>query len=671
MTLSLTEMLATLDLHNRQIVQRAIQTAETSAGLVEFSFQSVNRSGERRSYVGTCASELGEQGVRQRILGTLQNVTARREAESSLMASESKLRAVIDHTQDAITIKDRQGRFLLVNPPAARAMGSSADQLLQQSVDFSAFDADALQRIRMIDAQVMQHGQSVSYELDWRVAGTEVNASVTAFPFWQDGAIQGTICIAHDVTRQKLLERELRDSTVRLEQRVLERTRELERFTAQLQHSTLHDELTGLPNRVLLMNRLNDAVSRRLEDDAATFVVLFLDFDRFKLINDSLGHNVGDELLKQIATRLQATIEAGDTVARLGGDEFVVLACHVQTEQDATQYATRLIDQFADPFMLADHELRITASIGMTACDHRYATANDAVRDADIAMYRAKAQRRGNYVIFEPAMRERQVLLLGLQSELGQALRRSELRVHYQPVVTKGGLRISGVEALIRWQHPVHGLIPPADFIVLAEERGLVCELDLWVLREACTELMRLSGPPLGLGVNFSARHFEQPIMYEQVRKILDDTGYPAHKLILEITERLLLTNSVLVLSLLKQFQEGGMQVAIDDFGTGYSSLRYLQQLPMNIIKIDRSFSAGVVEKPEVVRSIVELAHTLNMTVVAEGVETFAQVQALTALGCDYLQGFLFSTPLSFPELQSWLETFQSGRPLRGEGSDG
>ena len=656
--ISLSQVLETLDRHQRHVVEKAISSAINTRDLVTFNFQAVGRERTAQAYEVTCIGEFNAQDDCQTILGTLQNVTVRHATELALVESESKLRAVIDHTRDAITIKDPNGRLLLVNPQAARALGASAEQLIGHGPVIGPLDDATLRRIRAVDEQVLQSGETVTYELDWLTTEGTATASVTEFPFWLHGEIQGTVCISHDITQQKRLELQLRESAMLLEQRVQERTHELERFTAQLEHTTLHDELTGLPNRALLMNRLEAAVAHGHDDADAKFVVLFLDFDRFKLINDSLGHAAGDDLLIQIAGRLREAVGASDTVARLGGDEFVVLARGIQSQLAAQQYAAKLTDQFIRPFLIGAHELRITASIGSTPCDFRYASASDAVRDADIAMYRAKAQSRGSHVVFEPEMRERQVMLLGIQSELGQALRRGELKVHYQPVVTGQGDRVSGVEALVRWQHPVHGLIPPADFIGLAEERGLICELDLWVLRQACSEMMQLSGSPLGLGVNFSARHFEHPGLFDQVRKILNDTGYPAHRLILEITERLLMTDDVLVLSLLKQLQDGGIQVAIDDFGTGYSSLRYIQQLPLNIIKIDRCFCAGVMERPEIVRSIVELAHTLRLTVVAEGVETVGQLQALTALGCDYLQGFLFSKPLPFNELRQWLKAF-------------
>ncbi len=641
---SMDAVLACLEDPDRARVTAATQAALSSGQVVKYLIRGPMIGAERPWYEVTCLADSGGQ----RVLGTLQNVTARHTTELALAQSEAKLRAVIDHTQDAITIKDPQGRFLLVNPRAAHALNRSAEQLLSGGLDAEVMDRITWSRLKTFEDRVLDQGKPLTYELDWQIGEELVSASVTAFPYWVGDRIEGTVCIAHEITPQKKLERELRESAALLEQRVQERTE-------ALKHFTLHDELTGLPNRRLLMERLEQAI-RAQQSGGANFAVLFLDFDRFKLINDSLGHAAGDQLLIQIAGRLRATVGPADTAARLSGDEFVVLINGVQDSQDAEAYAARLNDQFTRPFSLSGHMLQVTVSIGLTSCRTAYASAQDALRDADIAMYRSKAQARGSYLVFEPEMRERQVRLLDLHSELGQALRRGELRVHYQPVVNAATLQLRGVEALVRWQHPQHGLIPPADFIALAEEHGLIRELDLWVMRRACSDLMQLPGEPLSLGLNLSARHFEQAGLTGHLQKILSDTGYPAHKLILELTERLLLTDNPLVPAMLSELQDAGIQVAIDDFGTGYSSLRYIQQFPLDIIKIDRYFTSAVIERPAIVRSIVELAHSLKLTVVAEGVETPAQIEALRALGCDYLQGYLFARPLPLQDLQQWLQ---------------
>ncbi|GAA5513941.1 hypothetical protein Dcar01_02690 [Deinococcus carri] len=590
-----------------------------------------------------------DAGQPTQLFGVTYDVSAQQRAEQALAKSEAKLRHIIEHTQDAIYIKDHTGRYLLVNPAAAEMMNSTVEAIVGRT-DGAFVDEAERVRLTRLDQQVMSTGQSVSYEYPLVFGGAPRMLLTTKFPFVEQGQVRGIVGISRDITQQKQMEQALRETNAQLEARVRERTHTLQQLNQQLQHDAFHDALTGLPNRALYMDRLEHAIQRKLNRHANNFAVLFLDFDRFKLVNDSLGHAAGDELLLGIAARLRGATAPANTVARLGGDEFVILLEDVSSRQDVERRVEALLQQFTAPFIVAGQELRSTVSIGVTLCEQTYTSAEDALRDADIAMYRAKSERRGGYAIFEPAMRERQIALMNLQRDLRKAVEYGELLVHYQPIVALADRSVLGFEALVRWQHPRHGLISPGEFIPLAEESGLICEIDLWVLREACQQVgtwMNELGTPLTLNVNLSARHFEQPDVVGQVQHVLGETGFPARHLRLEITERLLVSGSSASLDTLKQLQALGIGVVVDDFGTGYSSLSYLQRLPLDGLKIDRSFMSMVTQEPEVLRTIVNLGRHLELHVVAEGIEEEQQLHHLQEMACQLGQGYLFGRPLA------------------------
>jgi diguanylate cyclase (GGDEF)-like protein len=428
------------------------------------------------------------------------------------------------------------------------------------------------------------------------------------------------------------------------------------------------------------MARLGQALARAKEKADCGFAVLFLDLDRFKTVNDSLGHTVGDHLLIAFAHRLQAFFSNSQflqnsqfkiqnyLVARLGGDHFVLLLEGIHTVSDATRLTELLQKQLLAPYNLDGHEVFITTSIGIAVAEggiyssvrqYLSSCSADFLRDADIAMYHAKARGKAGYAVFDKAMRERAVALLQLENDLRRAIKRQELQLYYQPIVSLSYGTIVGFEALVRWQHPQRGFVSPAEFIPLAEETGLILPLGAWVLREACQQLRQwqLGGhgadgqaqPALTVSVNLSGKQFLQPDLVEQIDQILWETGLDAACLKLEITETVLVDNTESAAQMLSQLRDRNIQLCLDDFGTGYSSLSYLHRFPINTLKIDRTFvnRIGVEgENTEIVRTCLMLAHSLGMDAVAEGVETKEQLAQLRALGCEYGQGYFFSKPL-------------------------
>lgn len=433
-------------------------------------------------------------------------------------------------------------------------------------------------------------------------------------------------------------------------------TTERKQAEEQLVHDAFHDALTGLPNRVLFMKRLEEAIRRAQKQENYLFAVLFLDLDRFKVINDSLGHLIGDQLLVAIARRLETCLRLGDTVARLGGDEFTILLNQIQNTEDATRVADRIQEALMLPFDLSGHEVFTAGSIGIAVSTTGYDKPEDLLRDADTTMYRAKALGKGRFEVFDGAMLAQARAQLQLETDLRKALDRQEFRLHYQPIVALNSGRIAGFEALVRWQHPLRGLVCPAEFIPLAEETGLIVPLGWWILREAChnIRLWQMQFPaavPLTVSVNFSGKQFLQPNVVEQICLTLKETGLDASSLGLEITESALMENVESASTTLNQLRSQGVNLFLDDFGTGYSSLSHLHRFPFNTLKIDRSFISRMGEdgeNAEIVRTIVALAHNLSMSVTAEGVETATQLAQLSAFKCEYGQGYLFSKPLSF-----------------------
>jgi diguanylate cyclase (GGDEF)-like protein len=395
-------------------------------------------------------------------------------------------------------------------------------------------------------------------------------------------------------------------------------------------------------------------IERAKNHEDYQFGVLFLDLDRFKNVNDSLGHTIGDQLLIAMARRLESCIREGDIVARLGGDEFAILLDGISNATEANTMARRIQDRLSSPFNLSGHEVFTTTSIGIALSSTGYDHPENILRDADTAMYRAKAQGKACYEVFDKGMHTQAVYLLQMENDLRRALDREEFRVVYQPIVALDNGQLAGFEALIRWQHPERGFVNPADFIPLAEDTGLIVPIGLWILRKACQQLAKWQWHVAGnrdlfMSVNLSSKQVAQPGLVTEIQDILEETDLEAKQIKLEITESAVMGNAEMSARLLKRLKALGVQLSIDDFGTGYSSLGYLHRFPVNTLKIDRSFVGRIgeaAENIEIVRTIVSLAENMGMEVVAEGVETLSQLTQLRSLNCRYGQGYLFSRPI-------------------------
>jgi len=431
----------------------------------------------------------------------------------------------------------------------------------------------------------------------------------------------------------------------------------------RFRHAAFHDSLTGLPNRNLFIETLRFHLEKAKSSPEFNFAVLFLDLNRFKTINDSLGHSTGDRLILHVAKRLKNLMSNGDLVARFSGDEFAFILSNINQTEDAVSFAQLIKHKLAAPFNLSGRQVFTSVSIGIAMGNSRYEEAEDILRDADIAMYYAK-ERNKSYDIFDTTMHTRAVNLLQIETDLRNAVENNEFCAFYQPIISLDTMKLSGFEVLIRWNHPQRGLVPPGEFIPISEENGIIVPITLWILRESCRQMVhwhRLepSNKALTISVNLSGKHFSSGNLVEEIRKIILETRIPPSCLKLEITESAVMENAEKTIAMLQQLKELGVQLSIDDFGTGYSSLSYLHRFPIDTLKVDRSFVSTMEdgsENGEIVRTVIALAKTLGMDVVAEGIETIHQLHQLQILGCEYGQGYLFSRPVPSVEAEKLLE---------------
>ncbi|MEO8073456.1 MAG: EAL domain-containing protein [Acidobacteriota bacterium] len=427
----------------------------------------------------------------------------------------------------------------------------------------------------------------------------------------------------------------------------------------RFRHAAFHDALTDLPNRNLFMETLKLALEKTKQKGDFKFAVLFLDINRFKTINDSLGHSMGDRLILNVAKRLATSVREKDLVARFSGDEFAFILNNISGVGDAIKFAERIKDKISAPFSLSGRQVFTSFSIGIAMGGSEYEAAEDVLRDADIAMYHAKEGDK-DWVVFDPNMHTRALTLLQLETDLRLAIERNELCMYYQPIIGLDSMKLSGFESLVRWNHPQRGLIPPNEFIPVSEETGLIVPMTLWILRNSCHQMVEWQrkysdSKDLVVSVNLSGKHFAQKDLVEQIKSILVETQIKPACLKLELTESAVMENAERVISMLQEIRKLGVHLSIDDFGTGYSSLSYLHRFPINTLKIDRSFVSAMgegSENGEIVNTIISLAKTLNLNVVAEGIETIHQLHQLRVLGCEYGQGYLFSRPVPVDEAE-------------------
>ena len=464
----------------------------------------------------------------------------------------------------------------------------------------------------------------------------------------------------------------------RLEQRVKERTYEVEsanrilkqeilqrrQLEQKLRHDALHDSLTGLPNRALFMQQIEKCLDSAIDRPGEQFAVLFVDLDRFKIINDSLGHLAGDKLLIDCAQRLQKCLPNQDAIARLGGDEFTILLEQIGDLEDAVTVAKKILAEFSTPFKLGMRTIMITVSIGIVLGNSDYRQEIDLLRDADTALYRAKELGKARYEIFDRQMYLDAVRRLELENELRQAIFDGELVLYYQPIFCLDNLKLAGFEALVRWQHPSRGIVSPGEFIPLAEETGLIVPLGKWVMHSACRQLQTWQSKltkahALTMSINVAGEQLHDPEFLSTVDRALAETQVNSQQLKFEITESMLIEDTKQVITVLQQIKARQIQISIDDFGTGYSSLSYLPQFPLDILKIDRSFVDTMnleQQNLEIVKTIIVLAQVLKMKIVAEGIETEAQADTLKSLNVEFGQGYLFSKPLTVEQAETMLE---------------
>jgi diguanylate cyclase (GGDEF)-like protein/PAS domain S-box-containing protein len=570
-------------------------------------------------------------------ISQIQDVTEHKKVEKVIKESEERFRSLVQNSSDIITILGADGTVHYVSPAVQRVTGYKPEEKVGTNAFGSVHPDDTEQALNTFAEVLKVPGLHPPLEFrvphkdgSWRYLEHVVNNLL------DDPAVRGVVINSWDVTERKALEQ-------------------------QLQHQAFHDLLTGLPNRALFMDRLERAFVR-VNRRGTKVAVLFMDLDNFKVINDSLGHEVGDQLLVAVAERLKTCLRPEDTAARLGGDEFTILVEDVTGVGDVAQIAERIAEKLQPPFALQDQEVFATVSTGIALNSTAQEQAADLLRHADLAMYRAKRRGKARYEVFEPSMDAKALERLILETGLRRALVRQQFRIYYQPIVALENGKVAGVEALVRWEHPQRGLLLPEEFLSVAEETGLIVRIGQWVLREAGKQARIWqerypSTPPLTISVNLSPRQFIHP---ELVAEVLDESEIDPASLQLEITEGAMISNGTYSADrTLRNLKRTGVQLAIDDFGLGYSSLSYLKRFPVDFLKIDRSFIAGLAREPngvakdtEITKAMIELTHALGLRVIAEGVETSEQLAQLRNMTCDFAQGNYFSEPLPSEELE-------------------
>ncbi len=618
-----------------------IECFRSGGGATHADFKLRRKDGSELWVLVAATPIFDEAGQYEGVLAMLTDITDRKAAEEALRRAEAKYRGIFENVVEGLFQTTVEGRFLTANPMLARIYGcDSPEELIATIGDIQhQLYVDPNRRaefMRLIEEYGAVWGfESQMYRKDARIIWISENAHAL---YDAEGRIVGYEGTVEDITERKFAE-------------------------DTIEYQAFHDLLTGLPNRMLFNDRLEALLSHASAAQNPS-AVMFLDLDRFKTINDTLGHAIGDRLLQSFAHRIAHSARDGDTVARWGGDEFTVLLPEISSAENAAKIAQRILDALKQPFYIESHELYVSTSIGIALYPQDGENGDTLLRNADAALYRAKERGRNNYQFYLPAMNSGASELLTLENRLHQALEGGEFVVYYQPQVNLNSGKITGMEALVRWQHPEWGLVSPAKFIPLAEETGLIAPIGEWVLRTACAQnkIWQDAGfSPLRVAVNLSGRQFQNPNLVAVVAQILQETGLAPHLLELEITESSIMQNTEMSLAMMRELREMGVHISMDDFGTGYSSLSYLKKFPLHTLKIDRSFVRDLKEHPPdaaIVAAVIKLAGCLNLRVVAEGVETKEQMELLRRLQCEEMQGYLFSPPLSDRDSTNLLENY-------------
>ncbi len=600
-------------------------SAEVFKDLRSWSRESVNLHKDGNSFPVQITSDvvLDSGGKPLALVSSCQDISERKQAEQALSESETRYALAVQGANDGIWDWNLESEEIFFSPRWKAMLGFEEEQIENRPEAW--FDRvhpeDRARLRRQLDKHLQ--GKASHFEVEHRIQHADKRYR------W--------------MRTRGLALRDEEGRAVRIAG-----------SQADITGLKVQDPLTGLPNRELLLDHLSLALGRARRRKQLSFAVVFIDFDRFKVINDSLGHLFGDRLLVEVALRLEGTLRPGDTVARYGGDEFCILVEDISEEADSVRVANRILEEFSKPFALEGQEIYMTASLGIVVNSPEYSEPSELLRDADLAMYRAKALGGGRYQVFDSEIRRYAIELQQLETDLRRALHHDEFRVHYQSIVELETRKVVGLEALVRWQHPERGLLAPQEFLHVAEETGLIVTIGRWVLSEACRQMMAWRArfeecDHLSLAVNLSARQLGEPGIVDDVREVLERTRLPPSSLNLEITETVLLEQTKEVIERLTALHDLGVKVCLDDFGTGYSSLSYLQDLPIDTLKIDRSF-VNRLEKDgrssKVIGTIFELGDRLSLSVVAEGIESSDQLALLKGLNCELGQGFTFSKPL-------------------------
>lgn len=575
------------------------------------------------------------------LIAMMEDITLRKQAEEMIERSEEYYRALIEHSSDALTILNTDFTVGYEGPSNVHILGYRQGEMVSREI-FDFIHEDDREILHHALTSLI-HDPSDIQDLELRFyhrAGHYINLQVKGKNLLGHTSVRGLVLNAWDISEQKRIEQ-------------------------QLQHENLHDSLTQLPNRALFLDRLDQEIKRSLHDTNHRFAVLFVDLDRFKLINDSLGHIVGDQLIVAIGHRMRACIKETDTLSRFGGDEFTILLTDLESEETALLVANRIQDQLSQPFKIAGREIFTSASIGITLNrDEVMQTSEDVLRDADTAMYRAKVAGKARYMVFDENMHQESVNKLQLEMDLRRAIQRDEFDLHYQPVLDLQSARIKSFEGLLRWRHPSRDLVMPGRFIPYAEETGLIVSIGRDLLLQACMDCKRWNEGREGddrveVNVNVSARQVQKAGLVDDIIEALNTSGLAPELLNVEITESTFMDNMDMVREILQELSKLNIRLYIDDFGTGYSSLSYLDSFPIEGLKIDRSFVMRLRKEggdPAIVKAVMDLSRNLALRTVAEGVEEVHQLEALMDLRCDFVQGFLFSKAVPFPEVAHLLK---------------